>query len=287
MARFDLEHDAEHEKELRAVLGPEAYQQWDQTRELADIDRTGIQLSSGESRQLYDLRKDLDHKRLDLDLARHDGKITETEAASQSEALDAQYNQQLLKVLGNDRYVQIQSGGDTGIGELKRNLQGVTTDDTQLTSLQTSLQNWNTKRSELELNLQQGTVTADDYQKQIKALENQRDQEYQTVLGTNGFATFERNESEQYQALTRIGPDVGFSGDDVNNLYASLQEYQNSVNDYRDRAQKLQAQGQTVDWPAVEKALNDFSQQTESALRDKLGDRFDKLKRSNILPFER
>lgn len=287
LTRFDFEHDAEQEKELRAQLGDDGYHHWDQTRVLADFNRAGVQLSTNESEQLYALRKELDRNRLGLDLARHDGTVKDADAAAQSESIYAQYNQQLLKVLGRDRYAQIQSGGDTGIGELKRNLQGISADDSQLTGMQTALQSWNTQRSELEAKLQEGTVTADDYQKQLKALEAQRDEEYQTALGTNGFAAFQRNQDEHYQTLQRIGPDVGFSEDDINSLYASIQEYQTSVNDYRDRAQQLQDQGQTVDWSAVQKALSDFSQQTENALRDQLGDKFDKLKRSNVLPFDR
>jgi hypothetical protein len=287
LTRFDFEHDAEQEKELRAQLGEEGFHRWDQARLLADFDRTGVELSADENEQVYALRKELDRNRLNLDLARHDGKIKDSEASAQSEEIYAQYNQQLLMVLGRDRYAQTQSGGDTGVGELKRNLQGIGTNDSQFAGMQTALQNWNAQRSELDLELQEGNVTADNYQKQLKTLEAQRDQEYQKVLGTNGFASFQRNQNEQYQSLQRIGPDIGFSDDDINNLYASIQDYQNSVNDYRDRAQILQDQGQTVDWTAVQKALSDFSQQTETALRNQLGDKFDKLKRSNVLPFER
>jgi hypothetical protein len=287
LTRFDFEHDAEQEKELRVQLGVEGFHRWDQARVLADFDRAGVLLSADENEQVYALRKELDRNRLNLDLARHDGKIKDSEASAQNEAIYAQYNQQLLMVLGRDRYAQTQSGGDTGVGEMKRNLQGIGTDDSQFAGMQTALQNWNAQRSELDVELQEGNVTADDYQKQLKTLEAQRDQEYQKVLGTNGFASFQRNQNEQYQSLQRIGPDIGFSDDDINNLYASIQEYQNSVNDYQDRAQKLQDRGQTVDWTAVQKALSDFSQQTENALRNQLGDKFDKLKRSNVLPFER
>jgi hypothetical protein len=284
---FDLEHDGEQEKELRAALGDEGYRHWDQTKVLADFGRTGVQLSAGESDKLYEMRKDLDRKRLELDKARQQGKLTDEEAASQSAAMYAQYNQQLLKVLGDDRYAQTQSGGDTGIAGLKRNLHDIKADDSEVAGLETAQQTWNSQRSELDLKLQKGDITAEDYEKQMKALEAQRDQQYQQVLGADGFAALQRNQNEQYQTLKRIGPDIGFTDDDINNLYASIETYQNGVRDYRDRAQQLQDQGQTVDWPGVEKVLQDFSQQTENALRDKLGDKFDKLKRSNVMPFER
>jgi len=153
--------------------------------------------------------------------------------------------------------------------------------------MQTAQQAWNSQRSDLDLKLQKGDIAAEDYEKQMKALEAQRDQEYLKVLGPDAFAEFQRNQNEQYQSLKRIGTDLGFSPDDINNLYATIQGYQNGVSDYRDRAKALENQGQTVDWPSVEKALQNFSQQTETALRAQLGDKFDKLKRSNLMPFER
>src|SRR6185437_9062482 len=135
--------------------------------------------------------------------------------------------------------------------------------------------------------LQKGDISAEDYAQQMKTLEAQRDADYQKVLGPDGFAQFQRDQSEQYQMLKRLGPGMGFTSDDVNNLYAMIQDYQTQVQDYRDRAQQLQNQGQSVDWSAVDKVLANYSQQTENALREELGDKFDKLKRSNVMPFER
>src|SRR6185312_7713912 len=255
--------------------------------ELADLDRSGVQLSGDESGKLYDLRKNLSRKQLELDKARLQGKLSDEDAASQSSALYTQYNQDLLKFLGDDRYAQMQYGGNTGASELKQNLDGISADDSQISGMASAQQQWNSQRNQLDIQLQKGEVTAEDYQKQLATLDAQRDQEYQKVLGTNGFAELQRNQNEQYQALKRIGPGVGFTSDDVNNLYAMLQDYQAEVRDYRDRAQQLQDQGQTVDWTAVDKVLANYAQQTESALRDQLGDKFDKLKRSNIMPFER
>jgi hypothetical protein len=287
LSRFDLQHDEEKEKQMRAALGDEGFRRWDQGRELADLERSGVQLSDDESGKLYDLRKNLARKQLELDKARLQGKLTDEDAATQSSALYTQYNQDLLKFLGDDRYAQMQNGGDTGASELTRNLDGINADDSQVSGMTAAQQQWNAQRNQLDIQMQKGEVTAEDYQKQMAALDTQRDQEYQKVLGTNGFAALQRNQSEQYQALKRLGPDVGFTSDDVNNLYAMLQDYQTEVSDYRDRAQQLQAQGQTIDWPAVDKALANYTQQTESALRAQLGDKFDKLKRSNVMPFER
>ncbi len=287
LSGFDLQHDEEREKQMRAALGDEGFRHWDQARELADLGRSGVQLSDGESSKLYELRKNLARKQLELDKARLQGTLTDEDAASQSSALYARYNQDLLKFLGDDRYAQMQNGGDTGMSGLTRNLDGLNADDSQVSGMATAQQQWNTQRNQLDIQLQKGEVTAEDYQKQMTALDAQRDQDYQKVLGTNGFAVFQRNQSEQYQTLRRLGPAVGFTTDDVNNLYAMLQDYQTEVSGYRDRAQQLQTQGQAIDWSAVDKALANYAQQTETALRTQLGDKFDKLKRSNVMPFER
>jgi len=215
------------------------------------------------------------------------GTLTDAETASQSSALFTQYNQDLLKFLGDDRYVQMQNGGDTGISELKQNLDGIRMDESQTSGMNSAQQQWSTQGNQLDIQLQKGEVTADDYQKQMAALDAQRDQQYQKVLGTNAFAAFQRNQSPQYQTLKRLGPGLGFSGDDVNSLYATLQDYQTEVSTYRQRAQQLQAQGQVIDWQAVDKTLATYAQQTENALRTQLGDKFDTLKRSNVMPFER
>jgi len=163
----------------------------------------------------------------------------------------------------------------------------VNADDSQVSGMEAAQKTWNAQRNQLDIKLQKGEVTAEDYEQQMKTLDAQRDQQYQQVLGADGFAQFQREQSEQYQMLKRIGPGLGFTPDDVNNLYAMMQDYQNGVRDYRDRAQQLQSQGQTVDWSAVDKVLANYSQQTENALRAELGDKFDKLKRSNVMPFER
>lgn len=284
---FDFEHDDEKEKAMRAELGDEGFRLWDKTGQLADVDQTGVQLSGEESDKLYDLRKDLDRKRLDLDKAIHDGNITDEDAAAQREALYAQFDQKQLKLLGDARYAQMRNGTDLGISQLKQQLGNINASDAQVSDMEAAQQSWNSQRSALEIQLQKGELSGDIYEQQMKTLDAQRDQEYQKVLGSDGFAQFQRGQSEQYQMLKQLAPGMGFTTEDVNNLYEMLQDYQNGVQDYRARAQALQDKGQTVDWPTVNKALANYAQQTEDALRGQLGDKYDKLKRSNVMPFER
>jgi hypothetical protein len=287
VARFDLEHDAQQEKDLRAVLGDEGFRRWDQTRVLADFDRDGVEMTATESNEAYDIRKKLDRKRLELDKVRQQGNATDEELGQQSATMYAEYNKELLKLLGDDRYALAQNGGDTGLSELRRNLLILNSDGAQAGGMETAQQAWNGKRGKLDIQLQTEQVTAEEYEKRMKSLDAERDQEYQKVLGAEGFAEFQKTQDPRYQTLKSAGSGWGFTDNDINNLFASIQDYEENVRDYRERAQAIETQGQAVDWSAVEKALKEYSQQTEMALRANLGDKFDKLKRSNVMPFER
>jgi hypothetical protein len=287
VARFDLEHDAEQEKDLRAVLGNEGFRRWNQAKVLADFDRAGVEMTATESNEAYELRIKLDRKRLELDKVRQQGNVTDEELGEQSATMYAEYNKELLKLLGDDRYALAQNGGDTGLSELRRTLRLMNSDGGQLAGMETAQQAWNSKRGKLDIQLQTGQVAAEEYEKQMKSLEAERDQEYQKVLGAEGFAEFQKTQDPRYQTLKRAGPGWGFTDNDINNLFASIQDYEENVRDYRERAQVIEAQGHAVDWSVVEKTLKEYSQQTEMALRANLGDKFDKLKRSNVMPFER
>ena len=80
----------------------------------------------------------------------------------------------------------------------------------------------------------------------------------------------------------------GIDDGNIDYIYRTVKYYEKSVQDYRQQARQLEQQGQPVDWNAVNNNLEQFSQQTETALRDYLGsDRFNKIKRNQgVLPFE-
>src|SRR5262249_27801014 len=162
---------------------------------------------------------------------------------------------QLLKLLGDDHYMLVQGGGDNGMAGLRRSLQAMNANDTQAAGMTTAEQAWYAQRAKLELQMQKGQVTGEEYEQQMAALNAGRDQQYQQVLGADGFAAFQKAQDQRYQAIKHLGPTLGFSDNDINGLYATIQNYENDVRDYRDRAQAVEAQGQPVDWPAIEKSL--------------------------------
>ena len=69
-------------------------------------------------------------------------------------------------------------------------------------------------------------------------------------------------------------------------IFRTIRYYEKSVQDYEREARALERRGEAVDWDAVQKNLRQFSQQTEQVLQSYIGtDRFGKLKKNNILPF--
>jgi uncharacterized protein YpuA (DUF1002 family) len=66
-------------------------------------------------------------------------------------------------------------------------------------------------------------------------------------------------------------------------VYGTLKFYEKSVQDYQARAHALEAQGQSVDWDAVNKNLQQFTDQISLALQNYLGrDRLDKMLRNGV-----
>jgi hypothetical protein len=288
LEQFYASHDVEQERELRTTLGEEGFLRWDRERILRDYDPAGLKLSSAESDALYQLRKDLDRQRRDLDAARRKGDVSEIDVEKQSETSSAQFDQQLKALLGEDRYALLPNAeNDPNLGQLRRNLRSIKATDAQLDAMIKAQQQWNEQRLSLEKQIAKGDLAGTDYEQQMKAIEAARDKEFQQVLGGDAFAEYQRQQDGRYRTMKRFGPAWGLSDSDISSLYGMIQSYESSVRDYQQRAQAIEQQGEQVDWAAVQKALQDYSKQTEQLLIKTLGEeRFNKLKKNNVLALE-
>jgi hypothetical protein len=69
-------------------------------------------------------------------------------------------------------------------------------------------------------------------------------------------------------------------------VYGTIKYYEKSVQDYQAQARALESQGQSVDWDAAKKNLQQFAQQTQQSLQTYLGpDSFDKMQRNGVFQF--
>jgi hypothetical protein len=287
LAKFYLHRDTEQETEMRAALGEEGFKAWDQRRLLQDYDMTELKLSAEDTEALYQLRKSYEKQSRDLERSRQQGDLDEADMESKAEARQNQFNEQLKKLLGDDRFASIQNAGDPSAADLRRSLKNMHATDEQSEQMLKAQQAWTEERAKLEKQLQQGQVVTADYEQKTKAIEAARDEAYQKALGAEGYADLQKNQDSRYQTLKRFGPAWGLSDGDVNSLYGTIKSYETSVRDYQERARAIEQQGQAVDWPAVQQALKDYAKQTEDTLQKTLGEeRFRRLKRNNVVALD-
>jgi len=281
--KFIKSHDADEETALRASLGETGFRQWDREKTLRSFDLENLKLSDADADALYQLQKSFDQQRHDMAMAKLNGDMDEATLESQTEAKQDQYEKQLKALLGDARYASLQPG-ESAVGDLRRNLAKLNASDEQVDAVMKSQQQWKDARAKVEADLQAGKITSQQYEEQTKTIDAARDQLYQQSLGADAYADFQKNQDSRYQAMERYASAWNLNDDDINHLYSAIQFAQNSVHDYQQRAKDAEAKGEPVDWDAVQKILQDFSQQTDQTLQKYLGqERFTKLKQAGAL----
>jgi hypothetical protein len=286
MAVLQQERDRAEDAEMRAALGEEGYKQWDQGNMLQEAMSGTLQLTTSEADAIYDLKKKLQQRLWDLEQARLKGEMDDAEI---NEAYDKAYdelNQGMKTLLGDERYAKSQGlDADAAAANLKQDLAKANPSDSQFQDLLKAQQQWNEQRSALDKQFQDDPGSA-DYVDQIKALDEARDQEYQRVLGTNAFDTLQKGQDEGYTKMKKYEDIWGLDDSKIDYVYGTMKYYQKSVEDYQAQARALEAQGQSVDWDAVNKNLQQFADQTQQALQSYLGqDSFNKLQKNGLCQF--
>ncbi len=282
MSAFEQQHDVEQEKEMRAALGNDGFTRWDRDNKLSEFDLAKLNLTPTETDALYALKKDLTTKQRELEQEKASGQMDDADFNDKQTAIQKDYDDQLKTLLGQDRYASMQAPDDSS---LRRSLKNLNANDQQFQAVLEAQKQWNDRRAELERASETAQVQGQAYDEQMRAIDAARDAEYQRVLGTNGFDEFQKAQDANYQTLKRFATNWQLSDSDVDYVYRSLQYYQKSVQDYQQQAQALEQQGQQVDWSAVQTNIQQFSDQMGDTLQKYLGDdRFQKLKRNNLLP---
>jgi len=280
------QHDNEEDAAMRAALGEDGFRQWDLEKTLGEMNLKGLTLTDAETNSLYTLRKDLDRKMQELQVAHQKGQLDDADFNKQTRDLQSQFDQQLKATLGDQQYAALQTNNDTSAGDVRRSLGGVAVNDQQFSALLQAQQQWNQANAKLEQQMEDAQVTGTNYDQQLAAINTARDQAYAQALGTN-YAAYQKAQDATYQNLTRYKNAWQLSDDDIDYLYNVYHTYQESVQEYQQQAQAIEKGGQTVDWDAVQKNIADFTQQNEQAVRNYLGDgRYGKLQSNSVMMFD-
>ena len=284
LAALHLEQEKDTEAQMRAALGEAGFKQWDQARLLREANIGKIQLTSTEADAIYDLKKTLQQRSRDLEQARLDGDMDDAEINDATDKAYSEFNQQMKTLLGDERYAKSQ-GLDDGGATLRQDLAKANPSDSQFADLLKAQQQLDERRSELDKQFQDNP-SSPDYAAQVKALDDARAQEYQRVLGTNVFDTLQKSQDIGYSKMKKYENIWGLDDSKIDYVYGTIKYYEKSVQDYQTQAAALASQGQSVDWDAAKKNLQQFSQQTQQALQGYLGpDSFSKMQRNGVFQF--
>jgi hypothetical protein len=291
-AVLQLDQERDEDAQMRAALGEEGYKQWDQKNMLLQAfgvigSKLPIQLTASEADALYDMKKKMQQQRWDLEQARLNGKIDEAEASDANSKAYIELTQQMKTLLGDERYAKSQGlDADATAANLRQDMAKVNPSDTQFQDLLKAQRQWTEQQAALDEKIQQDPSQAATYEDQRKALEQARDEEYKRVLGANVFDTLQKEQDDNYLKMKKCEDIWGLDDNKIDYVYGSIKYYEKSVEDYRAQARALEAQGQSVDWDAVNRNLQQFADQTRQELQDYLGqDRFNKMQRNGIFQF--
>jgi hypothetical protein len=286
LSALEDEHEREQEKELRSALGEDGFKEWDRENTLGSLNLRSVKLSAAETNSIYALQKDLQRRFQELEQLRRKGDVDEADFAELQSKAQSSFDERLKTLLGDDRYAATQ-GTDDNSGELRRSLKNLNPTDAQFQAMLDVQRQWTERRGDLDRRLQENRSMDAAYGEQIQALDQARDQEYQRVLGTNAFDAFQREQDARYLTMKRYANAWEMDEQNIDYVYRTIKYYEKNVEEYRRAAQELERKGQPVDWEAVNNNLRQFSDQTEQVIQNYLGpDRFNKIKRNQIFPFE-
>ena len=283
MAAFKLENAKSLDGEMRAALGEAGFREWDQGNMLREANQGKIALSAAETSASYDLWKKLQQRELELKEAKLKGEMDDAEAGDAYDKASSEYNQQMKALLGDERYAKLQQTDDgTGATSLKQDLAKANPSDSQFQDLLKAQQQWNESRSKLDQQFQNDPTSA-AYADQLKALNDARDQTYQQVLGADAFNTLQKDQDPGYSQMKKYESLWGLDDTQIDSVYGTLKYYNKAVLDYQAQAQALEAQGQQVDWDAVNKNLQQFANQTQQSLQNYVGQgTFNKMQQNGV-----
>ncbi|SRR5579862_1774581 len=282
LAAVQLEMDVNKDAEMRAALGEAGFKQWDQKSMLWEAMSAEVEVTASETDAIYALKKKLQQRRLELEQASVNGTMDGAEINNEQDKAYFEYNQQLKAVLGEDRYAKSQQlDGAFAAGNLRYTLTkaGVNPDDSQFQELFKAEQELN--KSQLKLD-----PSSENYAAQVKALGDARDQQYRQTLGAEAFDTLQKEQDPGYCQMKKYGTLWGLDDDKIDYVYNAMKKYEQGVQDYQTQANSLQAQGQKVDWDALNKSVQQLTDQTGQTLQSYLGQySFNKLQRNRLFLF--
>jgi hypothetical protein len=277
-------HEREREQLMRSVLGDAAFEKWDRQQVFGWMDLSELGLTEEESVALYRLQKQQQISSRELSQAQQMGEVDPTDVNVMRQQSQKEFEEKLLALLGSDRFQQWKAQSGNVLGNLRWQLRDLNLPVSQLAALARADVMMRERQSEISRLTQTGDLKNEDSSRQYQQIQQDRDAEYQRVLGEAGYAEYKKLQDYRYQQMKQYAVAWQLSPADINHVYDTVQNYNKGAEQYRKQAQELAQQGHQVDWAAVEAEIKNYSQQSANALRTFLGEeRFKKMKRAGVI----
>jgi hypothetical protein len=278
MGAIQLAKDLSKDAEMRAALGEDGFKQWDTKNMLWEAMSTAVDVTPSEAETIRGLKKKLQQRQLEVEQGRLNGTI---DRAGMSDAVNkayAEYNHELKTVLGDERYAKSQQLDDAFTSDnLRYQLAKANPNESQFQELFKIEKDWNKSLSGLD-------PDSLDYLEKFKALNEARDRDYERILGSDAVQTLRKQEDTSYTQMKKYENLWGLDDGKIDYVYDAMKQYRKRVGDYQIEVRARQAQGERVDWDAVNGNLQQLAGQTQRALQNYVGDAsFDRLRRNGVL----
>ncbi len=285
-AAVQLEMTMSKDAAMRAALGEEGFRQWDQGCMLWEAMSTPVNVNPDEADAIYALKKKLQQRNNELELARLKGTLDEAAINAASDQAYGDYYRQLNAVLGEERYAKSQQLDDAFTSDILRHqLAQAAPSESQFQELFKTEKAWTKARQELEHRFQ-GNPSSPEYQSEMAALQEAHDLEYERVLGKDAVAALRKAQDSAYAQMKKFETLWGLDGGKIDHVYDTMKAYDETVSRYRGDVLARQAGGEPVDWNAINQDLRRFADQAQLSLKERIGQAsFDKLQGNRVLKF--
>lgn len=284
LAALDQKREIEQEADFRSALGEGAFREWDQERLFQQFNLNGLDLSANETNSLYDLAAGLRQRLRDLTAARLSNGIDQATLNDEQARAQSEFGEKVHALLGDARH-RILHGTDPAVGDLRRALRGITMDTNQFSALLQAQQKWDSQRSELE---QQELNSGDAaISQQLDRASENRDEVFTSILGTNGFSQFQRQQDSRYLEMQKNAARWGLDGTAVDYVYDTIRAYEDAVRVGEKVAGTPGASDPDALKKAIENSLQSLGQQARDNVRAAVGEpAYAAIVRNQILPFD-
>ncbi len=275
--------ETEQVRELTAALGEEGYATWDKERTLAHLNVGGIELTAEEAERAYRLQKDFEEKHRELQIAMEDGVADPADAAALQERARQAFERETEQLLGRERHERMR-GGTTPVADAAWRFAALNPTPEQATAAARVEQAYRDQEAALTGRLGQSAGNPAALAAELRGISAARDAELRRLFGAENFDALQRQNDPTYQALQQYAGAWELRDHEVGSVYASLRTFQEEAGRLRNAAALAEAAGQTVNWPDIDRAIDQSRQQAEAGLQRLIGpERLRRLRQNGLL----